>query len=536
MLLLAAILFYGVGRRVGGDAQMSFLDAVFLGVTSATGAGLGNVVMSRIDTFQQVLACLLIIFGSQVWVAACVVNVQRALLARKILKRCREEEAKRKRRHEAEEAGKVAGGEGMEKQDADGVHSLPPVGSVSPASEEEEEGVVTVVPSRNGSCWNLATKEVETTNLDDVLKERDQERLQALTILSWLVPTYLVIWQLLGTIIIGAWTWVHARPLVASNALNPWWFATFNSISSFNNSGMSLLDANMTAFLHRGALIVWTQTFLIIAGNSGFPIFLKALLYLVPKNAGRALLLDPARGRKVFPYIFNTRETIWLSAMLIILNGIDWAAFMIFSPYDPELAATAMPRRLLAALFQAVAVRSGGFAIVTIKELHVGVLMAYAVMLYISAIPISLPGVPHAHHAVPDLAPSGKESAIVFVWRQLRGLTRAGDLRYLAAAVWCICVIEGLGVDGIFPVVFEVASAFGCVGVSFGDKTGDLALVGGWKGGSKLLLAAVMLFGRVREVRRGILKGWTQEEHQVVVAVGDDKVVEEVADEKVVEV
>jgi hypothetical protein len=540
MLLLAAVLFYGVGRRVGGDAQLSFLDSVFLGVTSATGAGLGNVVMSKLDTFQQALACVLILCGSQVWVAACVVNVQRALLARKIRRRCKEEEEKRKRRKE-EEAGKDMGGKGVEKQDAatpdGGVSSLPPV-DVSPVSEEEqEEGVATMVPSMNGSCWNLAMKEMEKTEVDDRQKELDQERLQALTILSWLVPAYLITFQLLGTIIIGAWTMVHARPLVASNALNPWWFALFNSISSFNNSGMSLLDANMTAFLHRGALIVWTQTLLILAGNSAFPIFLKALIYLHPRNAGCTLLLNPSRGgRKVFPYIFDVRETIWLSAMLLILNGIDWAVFLIFSPASPEVEATPLPRRLLASLFQAVSVRSGGFAIVTIKHLHVAVLLCYAAMLYISAFPISMPGVPHASHAAVHVVPTppGRESTTVFVWRQLRGLMRAGDLRYLAAAVWCICVIEGLGVDGVFPVVFEVASAFGCVGVSFGDKTGDLALVGGWRGGSKLLLAAVMLFGRVREVRRGILKGWTGEEAEEAeeeeLVAADEKVVEKVVE------
>lgn len=51
MCLVASFIFYGVGRNVEsklGDAdgigeRMSYLDALFLGVTSATGAGLGNV-------------------------------------------------------------------------------------------------------------------------------------------------------------------------------------------------------------------------------------------------------------------------------------------------------------------------------------------------------------------------------------------------------------------------------------------------------------------------------------------------------------
>jgi len=51
LCLLASFIFYGVGRRVEGKLgeaggtgeRMSYLDALFLGVTSATGAGLGNV-------------------------------------------------------------------------------------------------------------------------------------------------------------------------------------------------------------------------------------------------------------------------------------------------------------------------------------------------------------------------------------------------------------------------------------------------------------------------------------------------------------
>lgn len=136
---MAAVVFYGVGKRAGGGAEMEFLDAVFLGITSATGAGHGNVVLSRLDTLQQVLACFLILAGSQVWVAACVVNIQRALLARKILKRC-EEEKKKKLKREAELraqlSGNAKGGEDMEKQDEllqKQVLSSPPM-CVSPAA------------------------------------------------------------------------------------------------------------------------------------------------------------------------------------------------------------------------------------------------------------------------------------------------------------------------------------------------------------------------------------------------------------------
>lgn len=45
LCLIASVIFYGVGKRAGArkGEEMGYLDALFLGVTSATGAGLGNV-------------------------------------------------------------------------------------------------------------------------------------------------------------------------------------------------------------------------------------------------------------------------------------------------------------------------------------------------------------------------------------------------------------------------------------------------------------------------------------------------------------
>jgi hypothetical protein len=37
----------------------------------------------------------------------------------------------------------------------------------------------------------------------------------------------------------------HKADVARSNGINPWWLGVFNGVSAFNNSGMSLLDANM---------------------------------------------------------------------------------------------------------------------------------------------------------------------------------------------------------------------------------------------------------------------------------------------------
>jgi Cation transport protein len=45
---------------------------------------------------------------------------------------------------------------------------------------------------------------------------------RALTLLSWIVPIYFVLWQLLGCLGIGAWTASYAADVTESNGINPW--------------------------------------------------------------------------------------------------------------------------------------------------------------------------------------------------------------------------------------------------------------------------------------------------------------------------
>ena len=67
----------------------------------------------------------------------------------------------------------------------------------------------------------------------------------ALTLLSYIVSAYFVLFQLCGCIGLGWWISVHMPDIPLRNGLNPWWMGAFNAVSAFNNFGMSLLDKNM---------------------------------------------------------------------------------------------------------------------------------------------------------------------------------------------------------------------------------------------------------------------------------------------------
>ncbi|KAF5519376.1 Potassium transport protein 2 [Colletotrichum aenigma] len=105
--------------------------------------------------------------------------------------------------------------------------------------------------------------------------------------------------------------------------------------------------------------------------------------------------------------------------------------------------------------------------------------------------------------ARPAAGTHGYESRTSFVSQQIRGQL-AHDLWLLTLAVLLIVIIETSHFledpvhFSVFNVVFEVVSAYGCVGISVGLPNDAMSFAGGWHAGSKLVLCLVMLRGRHR--------------------------------------
>jgi Trk-type K+ transport system membrane component len=97
----------------------------------------------------------------------------------------------------------------------------------------------------------------------------------------------------------------------------------------------------------------------------------------------------------------------------------------------------------------------------------------------------------------------GKETPVSFVSQQIRGQL-AHDLWWLVLAVLIIVTIKTShfladpATFSVFNVIFEVVSAYGCVGISVGLPTQAYSFCGAWHAGSKLVLCLVMLRGRHR--------------------------------------
>jgi Trk-type K+ transport system membrane component len=229
--------------------------------------------------------------------------------------------------------------------------------------------------------------------------------------------------------------------------------------------------------------------------------------------------------------MFPSTPTWWLLLTLIVLNGTDWIFFELLNINNDVITSIPTGSRVLDGLFQALAVRSGGFYIVPISSLRIGLQVLYVLMMYISVYPVVITmrnsnvyeerslgiytndpagndtsdpelGVINRLKKSVGLQPT-TESSAYFIRQQMRGQL-AHDLSWLAVATFLIVCIESSNFDrdpvtySVFNVVFEVVSGYGCVGISTGLPNEAYSFSGGWHVTSKLILCAVMLRGRHR--------------------------------------
>lgn len=381
------------------------------------------------------------------------------------------------------------------------------------------------------------------------LTDKERERLggyeyRAVKILSWLVPLYFILWQLLGSLGCMAWVMVHRPGTAEANGISPGWVGAFNAVSAFNNSGMSLLDANMTAFQNAWYLLI-TMGLLILAGNTAYPLFLRLFvwtMYRVVKkledrfegwdehaNTLKFLLDHP---RRCYTNLFPSQHTWWLLVCVITLNGVDWAFFEILNIGNAQIQLTT-GERVIDGLFQALAVRSGGFYVVNISSIRISLQVLYVVMMYISVYPVVItmrnsnvyeerslgiyaddeqaygakqeePGFLRqlTGHFV-GAGPVTQESNSHFVRQQLRAQL-AHDAWTIVLALFLIMIIEGSQFRedpaqfSVFNFLFEIVSGYGCVGISVGLQNEAYSFSGSWHVLSKLILCFVMLKGRHR--------------------------------------
>ncbi|KAK7687989.1 hypothetical protein QCA50_008359 [Cerrena zonata] len=367
---------------------------------------------------------------------------------------------------------------------------------------------------------------------DEELEELGGLEYRALRLLSYLVAFYFIGIQLVALAIFAPWLSTsheydevfEAQPRV----VNKTWFAAFQVLAAYTGGGMSLVDAGMVPF-QKAYLMIFPMIFTILAGNHGLPIFIRLSIWILTKfvkddsEADQTLhfLLD--HPRRCFLYLFPSHVTWFLTATLITFTAIEWASFIVL---DIGLEVTdSLPTgtRVVAGLFQSLAVRASGFSIVSLASLAPAFQFLCIIMMYIAVYPVGLSirstnvyeeqslGVfelpAEDEEEEPHLPEQGSRRERIgkyFGWHLRRQV--AYDIWWLVWGIFLICIIERTKIldednapwFNVFRIVFELVSAFGGIGLTLGIPTENFSFSGSFGPLSKLVVIVIMLRGRHR--------------------------------------
>ncbi|PHH52231.1 Potassium transport protein 2 [Ceratocystis fimbriata CBS 114723] len=312
-------------------------------------------------------------------------------------------------------------------------------------------------------------------------------------------------------------------------AINRTWWGFFTSGSAFMDLGFTLTPNSMYSF-NSSTLVMLVMSFLIVIGNTGFPIMLRFIIWLlsliVPEKSGlweelRFLLDHP---RRCFTLLFPSSPTWWLFGVLILFNGVDVILFIILDLKADVVTDLPVHTRILNALFQATSTRTAGFACLDISQLHPGVQVSYMIMMYISVYPIAISirgtnvyeerslgvyeSIYESIYNEDEEEEKKKEDAEVsYVGTHLRRQL-SFDIWYVCLGLFLLAIVEGSKVQDnkftMWAVLFEVISAYGTVGMSLGYSGVNTSLSGKFSVIGKLVMIAMQIRGRHRGLPYGL--------------------------------
>ncbi|KAI1110015.1 cation transport protein-domain-containing protein [Nemania sp. NC0429] len=346
---------------------------------------------------------------------------------------------------------------------------------------------------------------------------------RALKTLALILIIYFWGYSLFGIITLVPWI-LHNNPqyssIIKADGINPVWWAFWTANSAFMDLGLTLTPDSMNSF-STAIFPLLIMSFLIILGNTGFPVALRFMIWLaslmVPRGSGlweelRFLLDHP---RRCFTLLFPSNANWWLTFILVALNAVDLLLFIVLDLSRGAISMLPLNIRFLNGWFQAVSTRTAGFSSVNLAELHPAVQTSYLIMMYISVFPVAISirqtnvyeekslGVYETGNDVAD----DDQPSISYLGTHLRRQL-SFDLWYVFLGYFFLTITEGpriiSGEISMFAVLFEIVSAYGTVGMSLGYPNTNASLCAQFSVLGKLIIIAMMIRGRHRGLPYGL--------------------------------
>ncbi|KAH3684661.1 hypothetical protein WICPIJ_004377 [Wickerhamomyces pijperi] len=372
-------------------------------------------------------------------------------------------------------------------------------------------------------------------NLTDQQKEElGGVEYRALKILVKILASYFLIFQLLAVIFLVPWIWslTGYRQEVTGFGVGATWWGFFTAMSSFANLGFTLTPNSMQSF-NSSPYALLVSAFFIISGNTGFPIFLRFIIWVMFKLFRGPSLMKESLGflldhpRRCFTLLFPSAPTWWLLFVLLVLNITDLILFIVLDLNSSAVESLSTGQKILGGFYQAVSTRTAGFSCVDLSQLRPAVQLSYMVMMYISVLPIAISirrtnVYEEQSLGIFAVSPQGnvkrinsaanhetneateRKNAKSFIGAHLRKQL-SFDLWFIVLAVFIICIAEGgkiqdekQGGFDIWHIIFEAVSAYGTVGLSLGFPGTNSSFSSQFSVVSKLVMIVLMIRGRHR--------------------------------------
>lgn len=257
----------------------------------------------------------------------------------------------------------------------------------------------------------------------------------------------------------------------------------FGTVSAITNGGFDITGDSLIGYKH-DYFLQSVHIILIIIGAIGFPVLIEV----------KEFLFLSKEKRSHYRFSLFTKTTTLTFFILIVLG-----TFFIYI-FDRSHFFKHQPGNQIFfyAFFQSVTTRSGGLSTLPIAELSEANQLFMSFLMFIGGSPSSAGGgIRTTTFALVILflctyARGGKRMRLFNREIDDKDLLKAITVMIMAILLICVAVLALLMIEpfDLLPILFEVTSAFGTVGLSFGI-TGDLKLI------SKLILILLMFIGRV---------------------------------------
>jgi trk system potassium uptake protein TrkH len=275
------------------------------------------------------------------------------------------------------------------------------------------------------------------------------------------------------------------------------YMAVFHAVSAFNNAGFSLFSDNLMRYRFD-----WSVNLIIAAA-----IMLGGIGHIVLYELHRY-----AR-REIFRISSHAKLVATVTVALILIGG--FGLWLLEAANPSTMSGLNWSQQAIVAFFHSVSARTAGFNTIDLSQLRGASLYLLILLMIIGGSPASTAGGIKTTTAgiifatLWDTAKGRQEVTIFHRRLPFETVANAFLLAFLAfalvtGATLLLLAVEQLSFEQFLPVLFEVSSAFGAVGLSTGDG-GVLSYAATFDDVGKLIIVLVMFIGRLGPITIGML-------------------------------